>query len=60
MRVCNTKERILNESIRLFVKKGYDAITASDISNAVKIKAPSLYKHYPGKSAIYESILNRS
>ena len=48
----NTKEKILNESLKLFAKKGYDAVGVSEIADAVKIKAPSLYKHYKSKREI--------
>lgn len=59
MKNSDTKERILNEAIKLFAEKGYEAVSVSDIADAVGIKAPSLYKHYKSKSAIFESILNR-
>ena len=42
----STKERILNEALRLFSEKGYSDVYVSDIAEAVGIKAPSLYKHY--------------
>lgn len=59
MKKSDTKERILNEAIKLLAEKGYEAVSVSDIADAVGIKAPSLYKHYKSKSAIFESILNR-
>ena len=40
----STKEKILNESLRLFAKKGYSAVGVAEIADAVGIKAPSLYK----------------
>ncbi len=55
----NTKEKILNESLKLFAKKGYDAVGVSEIADAVKIKAPSLYKHYKSKREIFETIIER-
>lgn len=50
-----TKERILNEALRLFSEKGYSDVYVGDIAEAVGIKAPSLYKHYKGKQEIFES-----
>ena len=51
----STKERILNEALRLFSERGYNDVYVSDIAEAVGIKAPSLYKHYKGKQEIFDS-----
>lgn len=50
-----TKQKILNESLTLFSEKGYSAVYVGDIADAVGIKAPSLYKHYKSKQAIFSS-----
>lgn len=50
-----TKQKILNEALTLFSKKGYSAVYVGDIADAVGIKAPSLYKHYKSKQAIFDS-----
>lgn len=50
-----TKQRILNEALNLFSEKGYSAVYVGDIADAVGIKAPSLYKHYKSKQAIFDS-----
>ena len=52
-----TKERILTEAVKLFAKEGYEAVSVDQIAKAVGIKAPSLYKHYKNKRAIFDSIL---
>ncbi|MGN0182537.1 MAG: TetR/AcrR family transcriptional regulator [Candidatus Ornithomonoglobus sp.] len=57
MKKTNTKERILSEALRLFAIKGYEAVGVAEIAEAVGIKAPSLYKHYKNKRAIFDSIL---
>lgn len=59
MKKTDTKERILIESLKLFAKKGCDAVGVTEIADAVGIKAPSLYKHYKNKRAIFDSILRR-
>lgn len=51
-----TKERILAEALRLFSREGYDAVSVEQIAAAVGIKAPSLYKHYKSKQAIFDAI----
>ena len=53
----NTKQRILLESLKLFSREGYDAVSVEQIANAVGIKAPSLYKHFKRKQDIFDSIL---
>lgn len=57
MKNQNTKSRILLEALKLFAKEGYEAVNVEQIAEAVGIKAPSLYKHYKSKRAIFESIL---
>ena len=52
-----TKERILDEALTLFSEKGYANVYVNDIAEAVGIKAPSLYKHYKNKQAIFDAIL---
>ncbi len=51
-----TKERILEEALKLFSQHGYEAISVEQIAAAVGIKAPSLYKHYKGKQDIFDAI----
>lgn len=53
-----TKERIMHAALSLFSEKGYDAISMSEIAEAVSIKAPSLYKHYKSKNDISQAILD--
>lgn len=57
MKNTNTKQKILIEAVKLFAKKGYEAVSVEMIARAVGIKAPSLYKHYKSKQDIFKSIL---
>ena len=59
MKNIDTRERILNEALKLFAKKGYDAVGVAEIADAVGIKAPSLYKHFKSKRDIFDSIIER-
>lgn len=52
-----TKERILREALTLFSERGYGAVRVGDIADAVGIKAPSLYKHYRSKQAIFDACI---
>ena len=53
-----TKEKILDEALTLFSEKGYANVFVGDIADRVGIKAPSLYKHYKSKKAIFEAIID--
>ena len=54
----DTKHRILDEALTLFAEKGYANVYVSDIAERVGIKAPSLYKHYRNKRAIFDAIID--
>lgn len=49
----DTKQRILDEALRLFSQSGYDAVSVERIASAVGIKVPSLYKHFKSKQEIF-------
>ncbi|MCR4598692.1 MAG: TetR family transcriptional regulator [Acetatifactor sp.] len=53
----NTKQRIMDEALTLFSEKGYANVFVGDIAERVGIKAPSLYKHYKNKQAIFDAII---
>ena len=54
----STKEKILESALALFAENGYDGTSVEDIAAAVGIKAPSLYKHFRGKEAILNSLID--
>lgn len=53
----NTKEKIINEALTLFSEKGYANVFVGEIARKVGIKAPSLYKHFKNKRAIFDGII---
>lgn len=53
----NTKEKIINEALTLFSQKGYANVFVGEIAQKVGIKAPSLYKHFKNKQAIFDGII---
>ena len=57
MQTTTTKQKILDEALTLFSEKGYANVYVSDIADKVGIKAPSLYKHYKSKQAIFDAII---
>ncbi len=54
----DTKHRILDEALTLFSQKGYANVYVGEIADRVGIKAPSLYKHYKNKQAIFDAIID--
>ena len=54
----NTKEKVLDAALTLFSEKGYANVFVGDIADRVGIKAPSLYKHYKNKKAIFDAIID--
>lgn len=57
--MTDTKERILQAALQLFSRAGYEAVSVRDIAGALGITQGALYRHYPGKRAIFEEILHR-
>lgn len=55
-----TKQRILEESMKLFALKGYDSVSVRTIAAAVKVSDSALYKHYKSKKEIFDTIVNES
>lgn len=53
----STKERILDEAIALFSRRGFNAVSIRDITGAVGIKESTLYYHFKNKDEILSSIL---
>ena len=53
----NTKQRILEEALALFAEKGFANVYVGEIAGRVGIRAPSLYKHYKSKQAIFDAIV---
>ena len=57
MKQEDTRQKILDKALELFSERGYDAVSVGEIAQAVGIKAPSLYNHFPGKQAIFDAIV---
>lgn len=57
MKQEDTRQRILDKALELFSQRGYDSVSVGEIAQAVGIKAPSLYNHFPGKQAIFDAIV---
>lgn len=54
-----TKDRILNESIKLFAENGFDGTSMASIAKQIGVTKPSLYAHYDNKLALFEACLEK-
>jgi len=52
-------ERILDAAESAFAARGFDGASLGDVADAVGIRPPSLYKHFAGKQALFEAVLQR-
>ena len=53
-----TKERILETSLRLFAREGFEAVSTSAIAGELGMTKSALYKHFPDKRAIFDSLVD--
>ena len=53
----NTKQRILEEAMKLFSIQGFDAVSIRTIADAVGVGNSALYKHFSSKQEILEAIV---
>lgn len=56
----NKKEQILDMAFSLFLEKGYDNTSISDILGKLDIARGTLYYHFESKEAIMDAIIERS
>lgn len=57
--MADMKEKILLTALRLFAADGYEAVSVSAIAGELGLTKGALYRHYPGKRAVFEAILAR-
>ncbi|PTA42912.1 TetR/AcrR family transcriptional regulator [Micromonospora sp. RP3T] len=55
-----TRQKILVEASRQFAVRGYYGTATRDIAEAVGVRQPSLFFHFPNKQAIVEELLRYS
>ena len=55
----NTKDLILEKTLKLILDKGTIDISISEIRNSTELTTGGIYYHFPDKSAIFEAILQK-
>jgi len=53
----NTKEIIMEESLKLFAVNGFEAVSIRNIADKVGIGNSALYKHFESKQAIFDALV---
>lgn len=53
----NTSRVIREESLRLFARHGYDAVSMRQIADAVGVQASALYQYFPNKQQLLVTLL---
>ena len=51
------RQRIIDAAAQLFRKRGFNAVSMSEVSQAVGLSKPGLYHHWPGKEALLLAIV---
>lgn len=59
IREKNTKEKILEEALKLFSQSGYMGTSMNDIAAKLGVTKAALYKHYKSKQEILDSIVDK-
>jgi len=60
MSAQDRKLAIVKAALPLFARKGFAETTTKDLARAAGVSEPLLYKHFPGKEALYTEIQNYS
>lgn len=53
------KEIILQESFTLFLSKGYDAVSISEIESASNVSRGAIFHHFANKEDIFNHVADR-
>ncbi len=54
------REQILHSAAALFAERGFHAVGVDDIGAAAGISGPGVYRHFAGKQAVLESLVDRA
>jgi len=57
--MSDTKEYIIEQSYKLFLKKSYEAVSISDISNAIGFTKGALYHHFRNKEELFKAVIDK-
>lgn len=52
------KGEILDSALSVFAERGYDNGSMREIAKGVGVSEPALYRHFPGKEALFLALIN--
>ena len=55
----NTKEFIIDEAFKLFLQRSYEAVSISDISQAIGLTKGALYHHFKNKEELFINVIDK-
>ena len=55
-----TKAKIIQNAMKLFSKKGYDATTADDVAKACDINKAMIFYYYKNKAGLYGAVMSEA
>jgi TetR/AcrR family transcriptional regulator len=55
----DTKERLCDEALRLFARRGVDAVGVQEVVDAAGVTKPSLYHHFGSKEGLVQTLVDR-
>ena len=57
--LINTKEKILEVAFVLFLNKGYDSVSMSNIKKEANVGSGTIYNYFKSKEDLYDEVLNK-
>jgi AcrR family transcriptional regulator len=57
--MSDTKEYIIDEAYKLFLDHSYEAVSISDISNAIGLTKGALYHHFKNKEELFFAVIDK-
>jgi len=55
----DTREYIIDEAYKLFLSRSYEAVSISDISNAIGFTKGALYHHFKNKEDLFKAVIDK-
>ncbi|MEI6436478.1 MAG: TetR/AcrR family transcriptional regulator [Bacteroidota bacterium] len=55
----DTREYIIDEAYKLFLTRSYEAVSISDISNAIGFTKGALYHHFKNKEELFRAVIDK-
>jgi TetR/AcrR family transcriptional regulator, cholesterol catabolism regulator len=52
----NKREKLIEEAVKLFLKKGYAGTTMKDLGKAAGVQAPAIYYHFKSKKDLLDQL----